>query len=66
MPWGWLQNHLPYRAYKLGKKRWSYNQVELVLGEADGDRRVAVQQAVHASATFPEACKAREYWMASC
>ena len=44
------------RAYKLGKKRWSYNQVELVLGEEGGTRTAAVQQALHASgAKFPEA-----------
>lgn len=35
------------RAYKLGKKRWSYNQVELVLFEKDGDRHLTVRQAVH-------------------
>ncbi|PSC68915.1 UDP pyrophosphate synthase [Micractinium conductrix] len=33
------------RAYKLGKKRWSYNQVELLLGEASGSRAVKVKQA---------------------
>ena len=35
------------RAYKLGKKRWSYNQVELVVREKDGDRRLGVKQAVN-------------------
>ncbi|KAI3429666.1 hypothetical protein D9Q98_005751 [Chlorella vulgaris] len=40
------------RAYKLGKKRWSYNQVELVLGEAKGGARTAsVRQVVHAEGT---------------
>jgi hypothetical protein len=33
------------RAYKLGKKRWSYNQVEVVLMEAGGTRQLHVQQA---------------------
>ena len=41
---------LPRRAYKLGKKRWSYNSVELELGEAPGGggRTAAVAQVVHA------------------
>lgn len=35
-------------AYKLGKRRWSYNQVELLLCEAgDGGRVVGVKQAVN-------------------
>ncbi|KAI3432722.1 hypothetical protein D9Q98_004264 [Chlorella vulgaris] len=35
-------NQVPdIRAYKLGKKRWSYNQVELVLGQVDGGARTA-------------------------
>lgn len=33
------------RAYKLGKKRWSYNQVEVVLMEAGGTKQLHVQQA---------------------
>lgn len=45
-----------FRAYKLGKKRWSYNQVELRLGEASATRRAVVQQAVAAggSKLLPE------------
>jgi hypothetical protein len=48
------------RAYKLGKKRWSYNQVELVLGEVDGGARTAaIRQVVHAEGTkFHEAHQA--------
>jgi hypothetical protein len=51
-----LQPH-ECRAYKLGKKRWSYNQVELVLGEVDGgSRTAAIQEVVHAKGTkFQEA-----------
>jgi hypothetical protein len=47
------------RAYKLGKKRWSYNQVELVLAEEGGDRTAAVVQALHVGgAEFHEAHQA--------
>ena len=35
------------RAYKLGKKRWSYNQVELVVCEEGTARQLTVKQAVH-------------------
>lgn len=35
------------RAYKLGKKRWSYNQVELVVCEQGTTRQLTVKQAVH-------------------
>jgi hypothetical protein len=35
------------RAYKLGKKRWSYNQVEVVVCEEGTDRQLTVKQAVH-------------------
>jgi hypothetical protein len=37
------------RAYKLGKKRWSYNQVELLVQEGPGgqNRHLAVKQAAH-------------------
>ena len=39
---------LPCSAYKLGKRRWSYNQVELVLCEAgEGGRMLSVKQAVN-------------------
>ncbi|EFN59768.1 expressed protein [Chlorella variabilis] len=62
LPQSWHEQFRPgtqlpeIRAYKLGKKRWSYNQVELVLGEEGGTRTAAVQQALHASgAKFPEA-----------
>lgn len=35
------------RAYKLGKKRWSYNQVGLVVCEEGTARQLTVKQAVH-------------------
>ena len=37
------------RAYKLGKKRWSYNQMELIVKEGPGGqgRQLEVKQAVH-------------------
>ncbi|KAL4855434.1 hypothetical protein ACK3TF_003975 [Chlorella vulgaris] len=47
LPHSWAEHSGPgtqlpgIRAYKLGKKRWSYNQVELVLGEVDGGARTA-------------------------
>ncbi|KAL4855424.1 Mitogen-activated protein kinase kinase kinase 9 [Chlorella vulgaris] len=51
LPHSWAEHSGPgtqlpdIRAYKLGKKRWSYNQVELVLGEADnGVRTAAIRQ----------------------
>lgn len=47
------------RAYKLGKKRWSYNQVELVLREQGSERRAAIRQASHdADAPLPAGCQA--------
>ncbi|KAI3432731.1 hypothetical protein D9Q98_004272 [Chlorella vulgaris] len=63
LPHSWAEHSGPgaqlpgIRAYKLGKKRWSYNQVELVLGEVDGGTRTAtVRQVVHAEGTkFHEA-----------
>lgn len=49
-----------HRAYKLGKKRWSYNQVELRLEERGGGRRAVVTQAAHAAdAQFPKPCQVR-------
>jgi hypothetical protein len=43
------------RAYKLGRSRWSYNQIELRIGEKGGSRRAVVRQAAHAAdAPFPE------------
>ncbi len=49
------------QCYKLGKRRFSYNQVELVLGEAGGgQRRAAVTQAAPASGTkLPAGCQVR-------
>ena len=49
-----LPLHPPPRAYKLGKKRWSYNQVELVLreGGGGGGRTAAVVQAAASGAQF--------------
>lgn len=38
------------KAYKLGKKRWSYNQVELVLSQESSDRLLFVKQAIHTGA----------------
>ena len=42
----------PFRAYKLGKQRWSYNEVNLVLYSAPGEvlevRQVAAGARVHA------------------
>jgi len=35
------------RAYKLGKKRWSYNQVHLTVVERDGNRELHSKQAMH-------------------
>ena len=38
-----------YRAYKLGKKRWSYNQCEVVLLQegSTGTSKLSVVEAVH-------------------
>lgn len=47
------------RAYKLGKKRWSYNQVELVIVEGGGSRQLHVQQA--SSMSGPEDNEVRVY-----
>ena len=35
------------KAYKLGKKRWSYNQVDVVLKEKGGRRELFSKQAIH-------------------
>jgi len=35
------------KAYKLGKKRWSYNQVDVVLKEKGGKRELYSKQAIH-------------------
>ncbi len=37
------------RAYKLGKKRWSYNQCELKIVQEGGDQRLDVVEAVQVS-----------------
>ena len=39
------------KAYKLGKKRWSYNQVELVVCQDGSNKQLAVKQAVHIGTT---------------
>eukprot|EP00887_Chlorella_sp_A99_P003945 scaffold11.g3945.t1 len=49
--WSWQERaaggQVPdIRAYKLGKKRWSYNQVELLVHEAGGDRQLSVRHSV--------------------
>jgi hypothetical protein len=35
------------RAYKLGKKRWSYNQISVNLKEAGGSRELSIHHAKH-------------------
>lgn len=46
------------RAYKLGKRRWSYNEVEIVLRQAGSERRLTVLQAVNQGTdTFSEECR---------
>lgn len=49
------------QCYKLGKRRFSYNQVELLLSEAGGGQRRAVvtQAAPASSAKLPAACQVR-------
>jgi hypothetical protein len=42
------------KAYKLGKKRWSYNQIEVVLMEKDGKRELHSKQAMHGVPAVPE------------
>lgn len=37
------------RAYKLGKKRWSYNQCELKIVQDGGDQRLDIVEAVQVS-----------------
>ena len=39
------------KAYKLGKKRWSYNQVELVVCQEGSLKQLGVKQAVHVGTT---------------
>jgi len=47
----WNMDPGEIRAYKLGKKRWSYNQIELILVEVGGgqNRRLGVKQACSVS-----------------
>ncbi|KAL4418676.1 hypothetical protein ABPG77_010623 [Micractinium sp. CCAP 211/92] len=46
------------RAYKLGKKRWSYNQVEVRLVDGSGARKATIQQATFVpDAPFPALCQ---------
>ena len=53
-----VETRLVRRAYKLGKKRWSYNQVELLLTGPDGSL-APVKQTAHASdVEFPAAIQA--------
>ena len=42
------------KAYKLGKRRWSYNQIELVVMEKDGDKKLFSKQAIHEGVARPE------------
>lgn len=35
------------KAYKLGKKRWSYNQIQITILEKDGNRELHSKQALH-------------------
>ena len=42
------------KAYKLGKKRWSYNQIEVMLMEKGGNRELHSKQAMHGGPAVPE------------
>jgi hypothetical protein len=42
------------KAYKLGKKRWSYNQVDVVLKEKGGRRELFSKQAIHVGVAASE------------
>lgn len=44
------------RAYKLGKKRWSYNQCELKIVQEGGDQRLDVVEAVQVSTLLISKC----------
>jgi hypothetical protein len=58
---------LLFRAYKLGKKRWSYNQVELQLSEAGGERQASIKQTAHAAdVQFPEASQVQSLRTTAC
>ncbi len=41
------------RAYKLGKKRWSYNQCELKIFQEGADQRLEVIEAVQVGRAIP-------------
>ena len=41
------------KAYKLGKRRWSYNQIELVVMEKDGGKKLFSKQAIHEGVARP-------------
>ena len=50
----------PYRAYKLGKKRWSYNQVELKFHQVGGSQTLEVVEAMqYGTPTLSEEEKVR-------
>ena len=34
------------KAYKLGKRRWSYNQCQLIVQQEDGDEQLNVMEAM--------------------
>lgn len=42
------------KAYKLGKRRWSYNQIELIVMEKDGGKKLFSKQAIHEGVARPE------------
>lgn len=52
-----LQNSTEFeeiKAYKLGKKRWSYNQIHLTIVEKDGNRELHSKQAMHSGVASEE------------
>ena len=51
----------PRRAYKLGKKRWSYNQCELVLQEQGGSKVLTVKEAASVTQTSSDSSKVRVF-----
>ena len=47
------------RAYKLGKKRWSYNQCALTLQQAGGAKSLSVSEAASSQQSVPESHQVR-------
>ena len=48
------------RAYKLGKKRWSYNQCALTLHQAGGLKTLCVSEAASSQQSVPQSQKVSE------